>query len=92
MARKSMVDLGEKFSKTEMAQPKRSEVYHPSFSTNKDLGLSENDAGKTIMAVVKLKVKEVGKRANEQGKKHTNHFEVLGMIPNPSRTSHYKTE
>lgn len=90
MAHKGFIELGRKPSKetTQPSAPK--EVYYPSFYVdNKDLGLDANDAGKEIMAVVKLKVRRVGKEATENKKTDTASFDVVGINLSPGRISHY---
>ena len=93
-----MIDLGRKPEKVSEAVPsptpklKQPEIYYPSFYVDKDLGLTEDDAGKVIIALVKLKIVEVGKRATEDNKKHTNNFDVLGIDLNVKRKGHYAKE
>lgn len=95
MARKGMVDLGRKPQKGEIAPraDKAPEIYYPSlYIDNKDLGLGDKDVGKTIVAVVELKIKEVAKRINEKRKVDNATFDILGINLSPKRTSHYGKE
>ena len=87
-----MIDLGHKpetdSQATEVIRP--ATVYYPSFYCDGELPLTDKDIGKTIMAMVKLKIKSIEKRANKDGKKESHSFDVLGIEIMPNRKSHYK--
>ncbi len=65
-----MVDLGRKdrFNSMPVSPTKeKNRIYYPSFHVdNIDLGVDEEDVGKTITATVKLKVNSAGKRINDR--------------------------
>jgi len=92
---KHMVDLGMKESEFYGSIPqqgkRKDKTVYPSFSVRKDVGISEDDAGKEITAICMLKVIEVAKEATEKGKKSSAKFEVKGLNLKPGKTSHYKT-
>ena len=73
------IKLGRKNSSMEATSPSKNKVWFPSFHVEKNIGLSEEDAGKVIIATVKLKVRSVERRADEEGKRDTSSFDVLAM-------------
>jgi len=81
-----MIELGEKWPKPEAEQPAgagKEEAHYPYFSISKDVGLDQEDAGKTITATVKLRVKSVEKRVEtkngETKKIDRAEFDVLAI-------------
>lgn len=83
-----MIDLGEKIPKAEVgaapAGTQKEKIHYPWLDINKDIGLDESDAGKTITAKVKLYVKEVSKRVDSQAGEKTKKteratFDVLAI-------------
>jgi len=75
----AFVKLGRKNRSMEATTPSKNKVWFPNFHVEKDVGLSEEDAGKVIIATVKLKVRSVERRADEEGKRDTSSFDVLAM-------------
>ena len=83
-----MINLGHK-SEVETASPiqskdKNPQIYYPSFHvSNVDLGLGEDDVGKVLTAVVKVKINSAGKSIRTDGKKtkttHNYSIDVLGI-------------
>ena len=83
-----MIDLGTKPEKT-AGIPIESKISHsinyPSFYvSNIDLGLDEEDVGKVINAIVKIKVNSVSKRISTNEKEKTKktedyNFDVMGI-------------
>lgn len=82
-----MIDLGRK-NECETAMPSKNnknKISYPYFSiSNVDLGLDEKDVGKTIKAMVSMKINSISKRINtnkEDGTKKTEDysFDVLGI-------------
>ena len=83
-----MIDLGRKPEKC-TAMPVESKmsphISYPSFYvSNIDLGLDEKDVGKTLNAIVKIKINSVSKRINTNDKEGTKkteeyNFDVMGI-------------
>ena len=83
-----MIDLGRKPEEMK-AMPINSKISHsinyPSFYvSNIDLGLDEEDVGKVINAIVKIKVNSVSKRISTNEKEKTKktedyNFDVMGI-------------
>ncbi len=67
-----MIKLGRKdsFGQVAPSTPEKERIYYPSFHVdNIDLGIDEDDVGKTVMATVKIKINAAGKRVrDEKGK------------------------
>ena len=90
-----MIDLGRKPEKKEGAvAPNQSDnkIYYPSTYIDKNIGLSEQDVGKTIMAMCKFKVKQVSTRATEKSKSETCELEMQGIEITKGKNKHYPKE
>ena len=95
MAHKNAVNLGVKESTVFGLEPtspgkRKDKMIFPGFSMHKDVGIKESDVGKTIPAIVMLKVIEVSKEATEKGKKEGSRVEVVEINTKP-KISHYRT-
>lgn len=84
------VDLGRKPMKAESLQSPSDKIYYPGFYSDKDLGLDDNDVGKEGIGIIKYKVKEVGKRITEEGKRTNSELEIMGINLKPKKSNHYQ--
>ena len=90
-----MQDMSKKVSSEVMTQApesKKEEIRYPSFYCDRELPLTEKDVGKIIMAMCKLKVCSVEKRADKSGIHESHSFDVMGMDLNPKTKNHYAKE
>lgn len=79
-----MIDLGKKNNGPTVAaeSPEKDKTYYPNvYVRDIDLGLSEEDVGKTIMATVKIKVTGVStnKRVGDKGKSQSVDLDLLSI-------------
>ena len=91
-----MKDMGKKINKSEMMgqQPSetKEEIRYPSFYCDRELPLTDKDVGKTILAMCKLKVKSVEKRADKSGTHESHSFDVMGIDLSPNKKEHYQKD
>ena len=94
MAHKNNVDLGESFNES-IGMPTKTEKNKKHYPTlhisNKDLPIDENDVGKEMIAVVKVKIKRVSTRKDESKKTKDHVLEVRSINLNPGKIPHYST-
>ncbi len=83
-----MINLGKKEQfggPVETTKESKSRIYYPGFHvSNIDLGIDEEDVGKTVIATVKLKIEAAGKRIRDEkdkGVKKTEDydFDILAI-------------
>ena len=75
-----MIDLGRKIEHPkEVAPSGEKEISYPSLYIEKDLGFGEEDVGKEMTAVIKIKLTSFNKRIDEKKKEEECRFDILAI-------------